>query len=101
MPTYTDAEEAPFDDTLKKTGDQPQAYTLMENSLKSVHESLKIVEDFQTHHRLREFMGRNAAEELNAKVLLWSLIEAILIVLVGISQVFILRRFFTDKKSTI
>ena len=97
----TEVDDALFDDALSKTGDHPQAYTLMDNSLKSVHESLKIVEDYQTHHRLREFKGRNAAEDLNARVLFWSLAEAVLIVIVGIGQVFILRRFFTDKKSTI
>ena len=57
--------------------------------------------DFQTHHRLREFQGRNMAEYLNERVQWWSIGQSVLVVIVGISQVFILRHFFTDKRSSI
>ena len=33
-------------------GEEPHSFTLMETSLKSIHAGLKIVEDYQTHHRL-------------------------------------------------
>lgn len=45
------------------------------------------VDDYQTHHRLREATGRKRAEQLNERVLLWSLGQTALIVLIGISQV--------------
>lgn len=72
--------------------------TQMETSADLVHKSLITVEDFQTHHRLREAQGRKRAEELNERVFWWSLIETICIVTVGIGQVCILKNFFSEKK---
>lgn len=40
----------------------------METSAVAVHEALKSIRDFQTHHRLREAQGRVFAEELNERV---------------------------------
>lgn len=40
----------------------------METSAVAVHEALKSIRDFQTHHRLREAQGRVFAEDLNERV---------------------------------
>ena len=98
---HLDEDEPPYDKIYKKEGEGNHAYTQMERSLRIIHESLKMVEDYQTHHRLREAKGRNQAEKLNKRIFLWSLGEAIIIFVVGVCQVFILRRFFTEKRSTI
>ena len=47
----------------------------MESSSVEIHEYLNAVLDYQTHHRLRESQGRIRAEELNERVLYWSLGE--------------------------
>ena len=71
----------------------------MQASALSVHDSLKVVIDYQTHHRLREATGRGFAEDLNTRVQYWSLFELSAIVVCGIGQILLLRSFFTDKKN--
>lgn len=70
----------------------------MESSITEVHESLKKVIDYQTHHRLQEAQGRKRAEDLNERVLWWSMLETVVIVSIAIMQVVILRNFFSEKK---
>ena len=71
----------------------------MESAALTIHEALKTVIDYQTHHRLRESKGRGFAEDLNGRVQYWSLGLLVIIVVIGIGQVLVLRSFFTDKKS--
>lgn len=70
----------------------------MESSSKIVHENLKSIIDYQTHHRLREAQGEEFAELLNERVHIWSAGQALIILLVGAGQILILRSFFTDKR---
>jgi len=65
----------------------------------TIHEALKVVTDYQTHHRLRESTGRGFAEDLNERVQFWSIGESVIILLIGIGQVLVLRSFFTDKRT--
>ena len=73
----------------------------LETSAVGIHESLKIVADYQTHHRLRETQGRIFAEELNERVQFWSIGQSVIILLVGIGQIIVLKSFFTDKKNVV
>jgi len=75
------------------------AMTMMETSAQNIHEKLKVVDDYQTHHRLREATGRKQAEDLNERVLWWSLGQTAVLLAIGIGQVLVLRSFFTDKRS--
>lgn len=52
--------------------------TQMESSSQEIHKSLKAILDFQTHHRLREAQSRKRAEDINERVLYWSLTGNIL-----------------------
>ena len=72
----------------------------MENSAVNLHEDLKSVLDYQTHHKLREAQGRSFAEDLNDRVFYWSLGQSIIILMIGVGQVLILRSFFTDKRGS-
>ncbi|KAK3540606.1 hypothetical protein QTP70_034360 [Hemibagrus guttatus] len=72
----------------------------MESACVSIHEALKSVIDYQTHFRLREAQGRSRAEDLNTRVAFWSVGEAFILLVVSISQVVLLRSFFSDKKTT-
>lgn len=45
----------------------------------------------------QEASGRRFAEDLSERVLCWSLLQTFIIVALSISQVLILRNFFTDK----
>ena len=92
-------EEVPLPDQV--WGQHYTALTQVEAAVVRIHEGLNIVEDYQKHHRMREAQGRDEAEYLNERVQYWSLGEAVLLVVVGLTTVFILRRFFTEKRSRI
>lgn len=64
----------------------------------NTHESLADILDFQTHHKLREASGRIHAENLNERVLMWSIGQTVVLLIIGIGQVLVLRSFFTDKR---
>ena len=59
----------------------------MESSAQEIHENLNAVIDYQTHHRLRETQGRHRAEELNERIMVWSVFVTVAIFFVGIGQV--------------
>lgn len=90
--------EPPLTDEI---GKHHTALTQLEMSTVRIHEALKIVRDYQTHHRLREIAGRDTAEFLGERVQYWSLGETAVFVLIGFTTVFILRRFFAEKRSSI
>lgn len=69
----------------------------MESTSQDIHEYLNKIIDYQTHHRLKEAQSRKRAEDLNYHVTLWSAAETGAILLVAIGQVFLLKRFFTEK----
>ena len=94
----------------------------METSAQEVHENLNSIIDYQTHHRLREtqvldkslvltsknhlgtnllffpFQGRKRAEDLNERVMIWSFFVTISMIIVGLTQVCVLKSFFSEKK---
>uniref|UniRef100_A0A8C4XFA9 Transmembrane p24 trafficking protein 3 n=1 Tax=Erpetoichthys calabaricus TaxID=27687 RepID=A0A8C4XFA9_ERPCA len=76
------------------------ALTQMESACVTIHEALKTISDSQTHYRLREAQDRIRAEEIHDRVSYWSIGETIILFVVSISQVVMLRSFFTDKKAT-
>ncbi|XP_058468235.1 transmembrane emp24 domain-containing protein 7 [Malaya genurostris] len=72
--------------------------TQLETSSQEIHKSLNAILDYQTHHRLREAQGRKRAEDLNERVLWWSLTETVAILVIAVGQVIVLRNFFSEKK---
>lgn len=70
----------------------------LEASAQDIHTALNTILDYQTHHRLREAQGRKRAEDLNERVLWWSIMETLAVVMIALGQVFVLKNFFTDKK---
>ncbi|KAL7074584.1 hypothetical protein ACQ4LE_006253 [Meloidogyne hapla] len=73
--------------------------TQMDRSIGTIADRLRIVDDYQTHHRLREATGRKRGEDLSERVTYWSLGQTAVIVLIGVGQVLILRSFFSDRKA--
>eukprot|EP00794_Sanderia_malayensis_P019595 gene19595-21523_t len=82
-------------------GSHHTALTQLETSASNMHEALKVVIDYQTHHRLREASGREEAEYLCERVQYWSLGQTVLIVVVSLFQVYMLRNFFAEKRDRI
>ncbi|XP_053677874.1 transmembrane emp24 domain-containing protein 7 [Anopheles nili] len=72
--------------------------TQLQHSSQEIHKGLNAILDYQTHHRLREAQGRKRAEDLNERVLWWSLMETVAVLVIAIGQVLVLRNFFSEKK---
>lgn len=93
--------------------------TQMEQTAQEIHKSLNAILDYQTHHRLREAQGRKRGEDLNERVLWFSIIETSAILVIAISSgqlrfsrnhhfessndssfflVVVLRSFFSERK---
>lgn len=70
----------------------------MEAACVTIHEALRTVADSQTHYRLREAQDRARAEDLNSRVSYWSLGETFTLFVVSVSQVLLLKSFFTEKR---
>ncbi|XP_050498441.1 transmembrane emp24 domain-containing protein 3 [Diabrotica virgifera virgifera] len=83
---------------LPGIGEHATVLTQMESSAQEIHKSLNTILDYQTHHRLREAQGRKRAEELNERVLWWSIMETLAVITIAFGQVFVLKNFFTEKK---
>ena len=72
----------------------------MESAGQNMHDQLSDILDHQTHFRLGEATGRVFAEDLNQRVMYWSIGESVVVLLIGLGQVLVLRSFFTDKKTS-
>lgn len=86
------------EEPLPGVGEHSTAMTQLETSAQEVHENLNNIIDYQTHHRLRETQGRKRAEDLNERVMIWSVFVTLSMICVGISQVFVLKSFFSEKR---
>merc|ERR1719309_90827 len=86
---------------LPNMADKTIALTMMETSAVQVHDSLNVIIDYQTNHRLREARARSIAESLFERVTHWSLGQTALIMAMGIMQVYVLRNFFAEKRQEI
>jgi protein ERP2 len=70
----------------------------MESTAQEIHKNLNGILDYQTHHRLREAQGRKRAEDLNERVLWFSLLETSAVLVIAITTVIVLRSFFSEKR---
>jgi len=84
--------------TLPGLEEHVTVMTQMESSAQEVHKNLVRMVDYQTAHRLREAQGRKRAEDLNERVLWWSLMETAAILVITVGQVLVLKNFFTERK---
>ncbi|KAF8368103.1 hypothetical protein PRIPAC_85932 [Pristionchus pacificus] len=67
-----------------------QATSTLDTLATSIGDKLRVVDDYQTHHRLREATGRKRAEELNERVLIWSLGQTAIVVVIGVPSSLVL-----------
>lgn len=79
--------------------DHVTVMTQLESSAQEIHKSLTRMLDYQTHHRLREAQGRKRAEDLNERVLWWSIMETVAVLFITVGQVYVLRNFFSEKNA--
>lgn len=92
------------DENSLKTGDGKTPtgpMTQVEASIVNIHDSMRIAEMYQNHHRIREANGRLVAQGLHEKVVWWSIGQTMIIVFLGVAQVLLLRSFFAVRKEQI
>lgn len=80
---------------------RPFVRTAAESSCDVIHETMTSVVEFQRDYRLKESIGRHIAEVLNRIVSWWCLTQGCFILIAGFGQVFILKRFFTEKAALV
>jgi p24 family protein gamma-3 len=85
------------DPALPGVDEHATVLTQMEQTAQEIHKSLNAILDYQTHHRLREAQGRKRGEDLNERVLWFSVIETTAILIVSIFTIIAIRRLFSEK----
>ncbi|WAR20569.1 TMED7-like protein [Mya arenaria] len=70
-----------------------------ENSCDEIHETMTSVMRYQRDFRIKESIGRHIAETVHSHVSWVSLLHTFAILLTGLGQSFLLKRFFTEKSS--
>ncbi|XP_063390884.1 transmembrane emp24 domain-containing protein 5 [Cydia fagiglandana] len=104
MTTSDDAPEHDYDeDKEMELGNSLESYIM---KVRDISESITRVKDnvgaarrLQEAHSAREARDRNLAEEMNARVMTWSMWQIVLMIGVGITQVIFVRSLFEDKHS--
>ena len=76
---------------------KPMVKTAFESSGDEIHEMMTLVVDYQRDYRFKEMASQFAAGQLNYCVQLWSIVQAMVILISGFGQIFILKTFFTEK----
>jgi len=72
--------------------------TPLENSIMQLTEGVSAVQAEQEYMKMREQAHRNTNESTNARLLWWSIFEALVLVAMSVWQVYYLRRFFEVKR---
>lgn len=75
---------------------KPFVKSAIESSCEDIHVKMTNVVKFQRDYRLKESIGRYLAETLCTHVTWWSVTQTIAILITGLGQSFILKRFFTE-----
>ncbi|KAL4237935.1 Transmembrane emp24 domain-containing protein 7 [Mactra antiquata] len=98
---YFDLRPRDVDSLAGEAGiDKPFAKTTSENSCDEIHEKMSAVVKHQRDYRLKESIGRHLAEVMRTHVSWWAFTQTLAILMAGLGQSFILKRFFTEKSST-
>lgn len=89
------------EDPLPSAQQGPTAMTKFEAAAANIHENLNSIFDAQTHYKLAEAKGRKRAEDLNHRVMWWSVFETGAVITIGLGQVWVLKSFFSGRRSII
>ncbi|XP_026315985.1 transmembrane emp24 domain-containing protein 5-like [Hyposmocoma kahamanoa] len=91
------------DDKEMELGTSGESYMMrvldISNSVTKVKDNISAARRLQELHSAHEARDRNLAEEMCARVLTWSLWQIVLMLLVGITQVFFVKSLFEDSSS--
>lgn len=87
-----EAEEPP-----EEGPDEKRTYLLLEMS-NSIYDGLNLMEDHQDYLKFRESLHIQVTERTIRNVIMWTMIEALVLVVISIGQVFYLKKFFETRQ---
>lgn len=76
---------------------KPSVDTQVEHYMENIHAANSEVVDMQRQYKMDEIRDRSLAEDLNSRVQWWSIGEAFIVVIVGVSQVYMLKTLFAGR----
>jgi hypothetical protein len=85
-----------LDPHLAKEEEHEDRMTL---SVERLSQGMDTILSLVRFHKEREASHRDLAEEMNTRVVLWSLVEVIVLIVLSIFQVYYLRHFFNVKRN--
>ncbi len=85
--------------TGEETTKSTKFQTAMEASMENIHATVTMIDKYQRYVYFEDSRGEYYAERLNYRVTMRSFIQTAVILITGIGQVYILKRFFSDNKS--
>ncbi|XP_026762333.2 transmembrane emp24 domain-containing protein 5-like [Galleria mellonella] len=99
-----DTQEKDYDDDREmELGNAAETYMMrvrdISESVSRVRDNVSTARRLQELHSAHEARDRNLAEDMCSRVLTWSIGQIILMLLVGITQVYFVRSLFEDKHS--
>lgn len=79
-------------------GEVDYQFVGLQSELSDLREGLELLKDHQSYMNQREDVHKNALESINDKVLLWTVLEAIILVAMAFWQISYIRSFFETKR---
>ena len=70
----------------------------IEVELRRLNDKIRAIRNEQQYQKQREEEFRNTSENTNWKVIVWSVLQTVVLVLCGLFQIWHLKQFFTSKK---
>lgn len=96
---FIDLKPVDTDNLAVEAGNKrPSANTASEAACDEIHDSMNEVVNYQKDFRLKEAISRFQAEILNQRVLWWSVFQTIIIAITAITQVMLVKMFFTKPR---
>merc|ERR1712244_157425 len=71
----------------------------IEVELRRLNDKIRAIRNEQQYQKQREEEFRDTSENTNWKVVVWSVVQTVVLVLCGLFQIWHLKQFFTSKKA--
>ncbi len=79
-------------------GEQDYQFVGLQSELADLKEGLELLKDHQSYMNQREDVHKETLESINAKVLCWTVLEAIILIAMAFWQITYIRSFFETKR---
>jgi hypothetical protein len=79
-------------------GEQDYQFVGLQSELADLKEGLELLKDHQSYMNQREDVHKETLESINAKVLCWTVLEAIILIAMSFWQITYIRSFFETKR---